>query len=286
MNVKSLTIVSASPHARAISALAAATRSTMMLACLLFLLTFAKLVLHEGGHGLYLLVLGRPVTLYVHPFAFSGYARPVGDFSVWTHVSGPAVELLSSLLIFLLLCRRPSVRRLPLLMLFPFAAFTEGQGLVQRVGDYHNLMHVTGLPGAPFIVAGALLGVLGLVLLLSLFPLLGLSPRDPKCLVIVPTAMLLWSVSSMFVAHLVVPGSWIDMRWHLAQEILSANDESWVNGIVGAVVALLYLTLYRWVRPRLPARLRFDTVYPTWKDVRLYGLLCFASVVLGLIVIV
>lgn len=285
MNVKALPTASAAPQARVLSALAAATRSTLMMTCVLFLLTFAKLVLHEGGHGLYLLVLGRPVTLYVHPFAFSGYARPMGDFSVWTHVSGPAVELLSSLLIFLLLCKRPSVSRLPLIMLFPFAAFTEGQIMIRREGDFYNLARVTGLPDAAFIVAGVLLVVLGLVLLFSLFSLIGLSPRDPKCLVIVPTAMLLWAVSSMLVAHLVVPGSWIDTKWHLAHEILSGNDESWVNGVLAAVLALLYLTLYRWVRPRLPAGLRFETVYPTWKDVRLYGLLCFASVILGLVVI-
>lgn len=285
MSVKSLPTVSVAPQARALSGFAAATRSTLMMTCLLFLLTFGKLVLHEGGHGLHLLAQGLPVTLYVHPFAFSGYARPMGDFSVWTHVSGPAVELVSTLLIFLLLCKRPSVSRLPLLMLLPFAAFTEGQVMIQREGDFHNLLRVTGLPDAAFIVAGAVLLVLGLVLLFSLFSLLGLSPRDPKCLVIVPTAMLLWGVSSMFVAQLVVPGSWIDTRWHLAREILSGSDESWVNAVVGAVLVLLYLTLYRWVRPRLPAGLRFETVNPTWKDVRVYGLLFFVSVVVGLIII-
>jgi fumarate reductase subunit D len=97
--------------------------------------------------------------------------------------------------------------------------------------------------------------------------------------------MLLWAASSILVAQLVVPGSWIDTRWHLAREILSGSDASWVNAVVGAVLVLLYLTFYRWVRPRLPAGLRFETVNPTWKDVRVYGLLFFVSVVLGLIII-
>jgi hypothetical protein len=252
MNAKSLSTVSAAPDERALAALAAATRSTLVMTCLLFLLRIVGLVLHEGGHGLHLLAQGLPVTLYVHPFAFSGYARPMGDFSVWTHASGPAVELLSSLLIFLLLCRRPSVSRLPLLMLFPFAAFKEGQIMIRREGDFHNLLRVTGLPDTAFIVAGAVLAVLGLVLLFSLFSLLGLSPRDPKALIIVPTAMLLWGVLSILLAQLVVPGSWIDTRWHLAQEILSATDENWANAIVGALLALLYLTLYPGCVPGCP----------------------------------
>jgi hypothetical protein len=54
---------------------------------------------------------------------------------------------------------------------------------------------------------------------------------------------------------------------------------------VGAVVALLYLTLYRWVPPSLPGGLRFETVNPTWKDLRLAGILAAVSVILGLIII-
>jgi hypothetical protein len=48
---------------------------------------------------------------------------------------------------------------------------------------------------------------------------------------------------------------------------------------------MLYVTLFRWVYPRLPAWLRTETVTLTWKDLRLPALLAAVSVILGLIII-
>ncbi len=113
-------------------ALTAAIQSTLLLFCLLFLLRFMGLILHEGGHALYLLLRGFAITLYVHPFAFSGYARPMVDFSVWTHVSGSAVAIPAALLISLPFWKRRSLSNLPFLMLFPWVAFNDGMYMLQR----------------------------------------------------------------------------------------------------------------------------------------------------------
>jgi len=55
---------------------------TFLLFCLLLLLTFVQRILHEGGYASYLFLRGVPITIYVHPFTFPGYARPVIDSSV------------------------------------------------------------------------------------------------------------------------------------------------------------------------------------------------------------
>lgn len=285
MSAKSLSILFNDAGTKTLSALTGAIRSTLLLTGMLFLLRFMGLILHEGGHALYLLVSGFSITLYVHPFAFAGYARPMGNFDLWTHISGSAVALPAALLISLPFWKRRSLATLPFLMLFPWVAFNDGMYMLQRQGDYRNLMQVTGLPDIVFVGVGGLIAGVGLVLLFSLLPLLGLSLQDKKPLLVIPTAMFLWAFSSMLVAHLVVPGSWIDVKYSLAREIVSGTNSYYVNAIMGLLLALLYLTFYRWLRPRLGTGLRMETVHLTWNDLRLPGLLFVISVILGLIVI-
>jgi metallo-beta-lactamase family protein len=64
----------------------------LLMLCLLLMVKLMQLILHEGGHSLYLLVRGIPITLYVHPFDFSGFYRPQPDYSdIWTHILGSAI---------------------------------------------------------------------------------------------------------------------------------------------------------------------------------------------------
>ena len=51
------------------------------------------------------------------------------------------------------------------------------------------------------------------------------------------------------------------------------------------LLAVLYVTLYRKIHPRLPAWLRTETVVLTWKDLRLPALLAAVSVILGILII-
>lgn len=262
-----------------------ALQSTLVLTCMLFVLRFIGLILHEGGHALYLLLSGYPATLYVHPFDFSGYARPMGNFDVWTHLSGSALAISASLLISLPFWKRRSLSALPFLMLFPWVAFNDGMYMLQRQGDYRNLLEVTGLPDIVFICVGGIIAIVGLTLLLSLLPLLGLSPRGVKALLVVPSAMLLWGLSSMLLARLLVPGSWIDVEYSLAPEITRGASDNYFEGIMGLILAAVYLTLYRLARPRLPSGLRMETINLNWRDLRLPALLFGTSVILGLVII-
>ena len=271
-------------------------RSTLALCCLLFPLTLLMLVLHEGGHALDSLAHGEPVTtLYVHPFAFAGYARPGGDWSrVSQHTSGTVVVLAVSLLVFLLLWTRRSRGRmplanLPLAMLFPWNAIVAGVGVVfipLRTGDYYNLMQLTGLAGWVFYVPGILLLLLGILLFMSLLPLAGLAPEDGRSFWPIPAAFLLWGLISLPVAYLVVPGSPIDVRYGLAPEMLmTARMNPIMAGVIGVLIGALYVGVYRRIYPRLRASLRSETTVLAWRDLRIPGILAAVSVVVGLIII-
>jgi hypothetical protein len=63
---------------------------------------FLFLVLHEGGHSLNIVWQGVPVTLYLHPFFFSGFSRPIVDTSIWADILGSATSIPAALLISLL----------------------------------------------------------------------------------------------------------------------------------------------------------------------------------------
>jgi hypothetical protein len=262
-----------------------AFQSMLFLACLFFPLRFIGLILHEGGHGLYQLVRGYGITLFVHPFAFSGYSRPMVDFSVWTHISGSAFAIPAALLIFLLFWKHRSFATLPFLMIFPWVAINDGMYMLQRQGDYHNLMQVTGLPGIVLIGLGSLIAGIGLILFFSLLSLLGMSSRDRKSFLVVPAAMFLWAFSSMLMAHLVVPGSPYAIKYDLVWEIVPGTNDYYMNAVIGVIFAALYFTLFHWVRPRLPAGLQMETVQLNWRALRLPSFLFVISVILGLVII-
>jgi hypothetical protein len=126
---------------------------------------------------------------------------------------------------------------------------------------------------------------LALLPLVMLFPLAGLDPGDNKALFVLPAAMFLISTLSFLVEHIFVPGSPIDLEYFMEREILSDNlFIFWV--IFGIVLAVLYVTLFRKLYPRLPAWLRSETVNLTWKDLRLPGILWAVSTVIGLVIVI
>ena len=121
----------------------------------------------------------------------------------------------------------------------------------------------------------------------SLFPLLGLHPKDKKALFVVPAAMFLVCALSFPVAVIFVPDSPIDREYFLGQEIVSGASILLVaQMVIWTLLAVLYVTLWRQAYPRLPAWLRTETVALTWKDLRLPAMLAVISVILGLIIII
>jgi hypothetical protein len=264
-----------------------ALRSMILIFLLFMVLQLLFSLFHEGGHSLYLLVRGVPITLYFHPFFFSGFSRPLIDSSIWKDVLGSATSFPVGLLISLLFWKRRSPALLPWVMLFPYIALMDGINVMGIMGgDFRNLAQSTGLPAALFLILGALIFCSGLISLFSLLPLAGLDPRDNKALFVLPAAMFLWSTLSFLVAHLFVPGSPIDLEYFLGREIMLGANSFILLLIFGIVLAGLYVTLFRKLYPRLPAWLRTGTVNLTWKDLRLPGILWAVSVVIGLIIVI
>jgi hypothetical protein len=259
-------------------------QSLLLLFCLLFPLYFAYLTLHEGGHALTTLMHGKALALFfVHPFSFAGYNLPPFDWnSALFHAGGVLVALPVSLILSIPFWKRRSISNLPLVMLFPWVAILQGMRIMTVGGDFSNIVHLTGLPILLFIVTGLLIVGIGILFLVSILPLFGLAPGDRKSVFVLPTALFLWSVLGMIVAYVFVPGSPIDVQFHMTGTIFSETIYFLISGpIIGALLALLYLKLY----PKLPVGLCTETVTLTWKDLRIPALLAVISVILGLVII-
>ncbi len=251
-----------------------------------------NLFLHEAGHALVHVIEGVPVHfLYAHPFSFVGYVRPGGDYySIWMHASGTIFELLVSAVIFIVLWKRRSFYMLPFLLVFPWSALYNGMGgifdTLGHTGDNHNIMIITGWSPVGFYLISLILFVAGIFFLISLFPLLGLKPEDRKSLFVLPAGMLLFTALGLPIAHFLVPGSPIDVQYHVANEIiLSANSRPLFMGAIGILLALIYTTLYRKYYRRIPMSLRTEGVSLSWRDFWYPGLLFIISMILGFMVI-
>lgn len=260
--------------------------STILLTFLFMFGRFIHLIIHEGGHSLYSLVHNIPTSLYIHPFFFRGFSRPIiiGS-SFWKDILGSAVALPIALLIFNLFWKRRSPTLLPLVILFPFVMLTDGINIMGIQDDFRNLVESTGLPAALFFILGTVFFCIGLITMLSLFPLAGLDPRDNKALFVLPAAMFLGCLLSFPVAYLVVPGSPINLDYFMGREILADNYFlTWVP--FGLFFGVAYITLYRWLSQHLPGWLRAETARLSWKDLLLPGSLWVVSVVIGLVIII
>jgi hypothetical protein len=154
---------------------------------LFFPLTLVHLCLHEGGHALVALFHQAPNTeIFIHPFSFAGYSRPIFDFNnVWFHLGGTISAILVALILFICLWKRRNTAALLPVMLFPWIALWEGLAIILvlgKNGDYYNLSQVSGLPAGLFVLTGVVLFVGGTFLFMSLFPRLGLAPENKNTL--------------------------------------------------------------------------------------------------------
>jgi hypothetical protein len=267
-------------------------QSILIVFLLFFPVTFMHMFLHEAGHALFNLSQGVPVHfLYAHPFSFMGFVRPMADYyNVWVHASGTVFELLVSALIFVLLWKRRSFYTLPFLMVFPWIAIYDGMGgifdTLGHTGDYYNILAITGWSSAGFYAISLILIVVGIFFFTSLLPIMGLAPEDRKALFVLPAGMLLYTAVGLPIAYLLVPGSPIDVRYHLAHEIIaSAYYRPIFMGSIGMLLAAIYITLYRIFYKRLPQSMRAEKASFSWKELWYPALLFTISLVIGLMVI-
>lgn len=275
---------------RLISRLSPNIQSGLLFFCVLFSVQFLFLLSHEGGHALADVFQGHEIRLlYVHPFYFSGYARANIYFDrVLNHAAGPFLGMLVPLLIFIPLWKRRSVVLLPLLMFFPWAAIETGTNVTQisQTGDYFNIIRLTGLPEAVITVPCLVLLFVGMFFFVFLLPLLGLSPKDWRTLLALPAAVMLWSGASILAAHLVVPGSPIDVIYYEGADVIQTAEGVWPRGVLLVMLlAIIYLTLYRLLYPRLPSWLKSGMVQVCWSDLRIPALAAAACVIVGVILI-
>jgi hypothetical protein len=267
-------------------------QSTLLVFLLFFPVTFMSMFLHEAGHALFHLTQGVPVQfLYAHPFSFVGFVRPGADYySIWEHASGTTLEVMVSLLIFIPLWKYRSFYTLPFLIILPWTLVYDGIGglfdILGHSGDYHNILTITGWSPLGFYGISLVMSVVGVFFIVSLFPLLGLAPENRKSLLVLPIGMLLFTVLGIPVAYYLVPGSPIDLQYHLAHEIiLSAYYRPLFMGAIGIFLSLVYITLYRKLYRRIPLSLRTEVLSLSWKDLWFPGLLFIISMILGLMVI-
>ena len=194
-----------------------ALRPAVRVFLLFFPLTLVHLFLHEGGHALVALLNQVPqVEIFIHPFSFAGYSRPIFDFNnIWFHLGGTLSSLGVSLILFISLWKRRNSSALLPLMLFPWFALWEGLAFILvlgKNGDYYNLSQVSGLPAGLFAGIGAVLFLGGSFLFMSLFPRLGLAPEDKNALWAVPAGIGLYGLLSLGVATWLVGNIILEIR--------------------------------------------------------------------------
>jgi hypothetical protein len=174
-------------------------------------------------------------------------------------------------------------------MFFPWNVFWEGlngSAILIQNGDFFNIVRVTTLPVSFFIIISIILLIIGIFLTVSILPLLGLKPEDRNTLWVLPVGMLLWALPGFGIAHWIVPGSPIDVQYHLATEIIqTANFWLPMMVAIGIVLALINVTLYRGAYRKLPGSLRTETKELAWRELRWPAAWCVVSVVIGLILI-
>jgi hypothetical protein len=98
--------------------------------------------------------------------------------------------------------------------------------------------------------------------------------------------MLLFTALGLPIAYFLVPGSPIDLQYHLAPEIISSAYYRLIfMGSIGILLAFIYITLYRSLYRRIPAGLRTEVVSLSRRDLWYPGMLFIISMILGLMVI-
>ena len=123
-----------------------------------------------------------------------------------------------------------------------------------HTGDYHNILTITGWSPTRFLRYQPDLLVGGSFPPCFTLPPAGTGTGEPKISLVLPIGMLLFTVLGLPVAYYLVPGSPIDLQYHLAHEIiLSAYYRPLFMGSIGILLALIYTTLYRSVYRRIPA---------------------------------
>ncbi len=267
-------------------------QSTLLLFFIIFPVLFMDTLIHEGAHAIVGLVNGATIHMvYAHPFSMIGFVTAYEPYSptVWGLAAGHVATILISLPLFIFLWRRRSLAILPFVMWFPWTAsqaFSTIISLIQGTEDFNHVIDMTGWPAWPFFTIFSILAFVGMVLFVSCFPLIGLELKDKRTFFVILGAFLLYSLVSLIVAYLFVPGSRADVQLHMGEQIISSAIYGVYGGLVmGALFILIYFTLYPIIERKFPAYLRTEKKNLVWRDLLIPGILSVISIVVGILLI-
>jgi hypothetical protein len=154
------------------------------------------------------------------------------------------------------------------------------------IDDFNHVMDMTGWPAWPFFIDFSILAIIGIVLFVSFFPLLGLELKDKRTLFVIPGGFLLYGLVSIITAYLFVPGSPADVQLHWGEQLISsAFNGAYAGLLMAALFILMYFTLYPIIERKFPAYLRTEKRNLVWRDLLIPGILCVISIVVGILII-
>jgi hypothetical protein len=274
------------------SSISSAWKSAILLALTYFPLSFLHILLHEGGHALVAWAYGTAgIRIFVHPFAFSGYSRPIFDAgNILFHAAGPLSALAIPLVVFLFTRRFRSAAGLFLTMLLPWCLFWEGLNMasvLMGAGDFYNLSVLTGLPVALFAALGFLLILAGILMIGACLPSTGLRPDSNHAFWAIPASFVLWVLPGNLIARFLVPHARFAVEYQLAEEIAAvAGLWLFVMAAAGLLIAGAYATLFRRIARRHPERESLQAADVPWRALFRPAVWCAASIVFGICFIV
>jgi|GEM_PF-5689248 len=264
-------------------------KAVVLLAVTMYPVSFLHVLFHEVGHALMAFAYGESgIQLFIHPFAFSCYARPIVtlDNGLY-HLAGPLAGLLIPLVIFLIARRWRSPRSLFLVMLFPWSLLWEGLNMLAiltNTGDFYNLAMLTGIPTMLFAVIGIALMLAGTLMIDSRLPLAGIKPDNYNSLWVVPLSVILWSLPSFLVACWLIPKSDFVIQWQLQEEIQTvARMWLFLMAAIGLLLGSAHVTLYRLLDRRFKKKRKQSIITIRWRDMVLPTVWGVLSVAVGLV---
>jgi len=213
-------------------------KSTLFLIGSAMIAAILVTVVHELGHALAGSSVSLSFDLILYPFGTSAVhwlSEVPLESLLFITAAGPAIELLFGVVVFILLWGFRNPRLVPLLICGPISFLHAGGnlsvGTLFEGGSDTAVMMSLGVPAILLQVVGGLFVILGIVSLILLFPLLGITPTVSfkKLFVILFIGLTIQGLSTIVYSLAFAP-------WDLSNGIM--------NFILWSVVTVILTSVY------------------------------------------